>query len=155
MRAVGATHRLATEVLEHQLAHGWRHRPLHLDADGGVVGSPLGRVGHGAEQIVRAALVEVQVSGARDAKEMGSVDARIRVEEIHVGAEHLLDRDHRERTAGHGQQTLGVARQLELGQVRLAPRAAAEHDGERQPEVGQVGQRMPGLSVIASGVSSG
>ena len=79
---------------------------------------------------------------ARDAKEMGSVDARVRVEEIHVGAEHLLDRNHRERTTGHGQQSLGVARQLELGEMRFAPRTAAEHDGEREPEVGQVGQRM-------------
>jgi hypothetical protein len=89
-----------------------------------------------------AALVELQIAGAGDAEQVSAVDARVRVEQIHVGAQHFLHGDHREGAAGHGQEALRVARQLELRQVRLAAGAAPEHNGEREPEVRQVGQRV-------------
>jgi hypothetical protein len=104
----------------------------------------FGRFRDGAQQVVRVPLVELEVTGARDPEEMRAVHPRVRVQQVDVGAQHFLDWDHGERPARNLEQPLGVARQLQLGEVRLAARAAPEHHGQREPEVRQVRQWMPG-----------
>ena len=147
-RIDGALHfavdRIATQVVENQRGDVRWHRGFHLHAHRRVVRPAFRGGGDRREQVMRVIVMQVQVTAARDAEQVRAVHDRIRVEQVCVRAEHVLDGDHGARPPRHRQQARHVARQFMLGQMRARAALASIDDRDEEPEVRQVRQRHTG-----------
>ena len=106
--------------------------------------APAAQLGlDGAQQVV-GLVGDLEVGVARDAEEAVVDDLHAREERVEVGRDDLLERDERRRPRPTGTKrgsiSLGTFTRAKVVHLRLR---VAHEDGERQRQVGDVGERAP------------
>ena len=82
----------ASEVAEKKVAHELRHLALDFDPDCRIERALARRIIDGIDQIFDAFFVERQLTAARDAKHVDTLDHAARIHEVDVRTHDLLER---------------------------------------------------------------
>src|SRR5207244_6864960 len=137
----------ASDVLELQLAqqqpaHVAPHPMLHFQSYDVAVGAPLRFLLNHVQQVLGASLVELEIAAARDTKGVGSLDLAPPIDEIQIGAHHVLER-YQAPAVRQGNEARQALRQLEVREVHRARRGVSHQDRQRQSQVGHHRKRVP------------
>ena len=122
----------ASDVLELQLAqqqpaHVAPHPMLHFQSYDVAVGAPLRFLLNHVQQVLGASLVELEIAAARDTKGVGSLDLAPPIDEIQIGAHHVLKR-YQAPAVRQGNEARQALRQLDVREVHRARRGVPHQD---------------------------
>ena len=131
------------ELPQQQVPHRLGHRLLHLDAHDGPVGPALRLFLDHLQEARGVVLVELQVRPPRHAECVGGLDAPSWIQQTEIFADDLLQRDEA-GAARHRHEARQGVRYLQIGEVRRPAVGVAHHRSEREPQVGDEGERVTG-----------
>src|ERR671937_1168178 len=116
--------RLASQLIQYELAQDGRHRTLDFHADGSIPAATLRGGVDRRQQIVGGCLVEIEITGAGDAKAVRIFRTRFWIEEVDIGSHQLLERDSALAETNEARKATG---ELDVGEVRGAPTLVRQH----------------------------
>ena len=132
------------ELPHQQVADLVGHAGMDLEADGVPEAAPAELHLDGGQQVVGLLVGHAEVGVAGDPERAVQLDLHAGKQPVEVGGDHLLE-GHEARAVGGPHEPGQQRRHLDPGEAALVALGVADHDGQVERQVGDVGERVAGV----------